>query len=116
MKGLTPSCLRGSTGEDKDPRRLEGWWEREIYLTLHCHHPNGSCVKMGSAESHFTGIVSARDAICVCVRARARAIMLMRVFYRALCENVNLCMFCLLVYIPLICFSVFAIRMFFFKL
>ena len=73
---------------------------------------------MGSDESYFTGIVSARNPICVCVRARARAraIMFMRVFYRALYENVNLCMFCLLVYIPLICFLVFAIRMFFFKL
>ena len=28
--------------------------EREIiYLSLHCHHQNGSCTKMGSDESHF---------------------------------------------------------------
>ena len=30
------------------------WGEREIiYLSLHCHHQNGSCIKMGSDESHF---------------------------------------------------------------
>ena len=27
---------------------------REImYLSLHCHHRNDSCIKMGSDESHF---------------------------------------------------------------
>ena len=30
------------------------WGEREIiYLSLHCHHENDSCIKMGSDESHF---------------------------------------------------------------
>ena len=29
-------------------------WEREILnLSLHCHHNNDSCTKMGSDESHF---------------------------------------------------------------
>ena len=28
--------------------------EREIiYLSLHCHHQNDSCITMGSDESHF---------------------------------------------------------------
>ena len=28
--------------------------EREIiYLSLHCHHQNDSCIKLGSDESHF---------------------------------------------------------------
>ena len=28
--------------------------EREIiYLSLHCHHQNDFCIKMGSDESHF---------------------------------------------------------------
>ena len=28
--------------------------EREIiYLSLHCHHQNDSCIKMDSDESHF---------------------------------------------------------------
>ena len=31
-----------------------GWGKREIiYLSLHCHHQNDSCIKMGSDESHF---------------------------------------------------------------
>ena len=25
----------------------------DLYLSLHCHHQNGSCIKMGSDESHF---------------------------------------------------------------
>ena len=24
-----------------------------IHLSLHCHHQNDSCIKMGSDESHF---------------------------------------------------------------
>ena len=32
------------------------WGEREIiYLSLHCHHQNDSCIKVGSDESHFDG-------------------------------------------------------------
>ena len=34
-----------------------GGWRGEgaviIYLSLHCHHQNGSCITMGSDESHF---------------------------------------------------------------
>ena len=30
------------------------WREREIiYVSLHCHHQNDSCIKMGVDESHF---------------------------------------------------------------
>ena len=30
------------------------WGEREIiYLSLHCHHQNDCCIKVGSDESHF---------------------------------------------------------------
>ena len=30
------------------------WGKGEIiYLTLHCHHQNDSCIKMGSDKSHF---------------------------------------------------------------
>ena len=30
------------------------WREREIiYLSVHCHHQNDFCIKMGSDESHF---------------------------------------------------------------
>ena len=30
-----------------------GRWGKIIYLSLHCHHRNDSCIKMGSDESHF---------------------------------------------------------------
>ena len=26
---------------------------RFIYLSLHCHHQNDPCIKMGSDDSHF---------------------------------------------------------------
>ena len=26
---------------------------KNIYLSLHCHHHNDSCIKMSSDESHF---------------------------------------------------------------
>ena len=32
----------------------EGERERLLYLSLHCHHQNGSCIKMGNDESHFS--------------------------------------------------------------
>ena len=28
-----------------------------IYLSLHCHYQNDSCIKMGSDESHFNVLV-----------------------------------------------------------
>ena len=38
--------------------------EREIiYLLLHCHHQNESCVKMGSDETHFNVSFIVRDKV-----------------------------------------------------
>ena len=38
--------------------------EREIiYLSLHSHHQNDSCIKMGSDESHFNVSLIARDKV-----------------------------------------------------
>ena len=34
-----------------------------IYLSLHCHHQNDSCIKMGSDESHFDVLLIVRDKI-----------------------------------------------------
>ena len=41
------------------------WWgEREIiYLSLHCHHQNDSCIKMGTDKSHFNVLLIVRDKI-----------------------------------------------------
>ena len=38
--------------------------EREItYLSLHCHHHNDPCIKMGSDESHFNVSLTVRDKV-----------------------------------------------------
>ena len=38
--------------------------EREIiYLSLHCHHPNDFCIKVGSDESHFNVSLFVRDKV-----------------------------------------------------
>ena len=38
--------------------------EREIiYLSLHSHHQNDSCIKMGSDESHFNVSLIVRDKV-----------------------------------------------------
>ena len=34
-----------------------------IYLSLHCHHQNDFCIKMGSDESHFNVLLIARDKV-----------------------------------------------------
>ena len=40
------------------------WGKREsIYLSLHCHHQNDSCIKMGSDESHFNVSLIVRDKV-----------------------------------------------------
>ena len=42
------------SGRGEGERGVWRWGEREIiYLSLHCHHHNDSCIKMGSDESHF---------------------------------------------------------------
>ena len=45
----------------RDGRR---WGKRKIiYLSLHCHHQNDSCIKVGSDESHFDVSLIVRDRI-----------------------------------------------------
>ena len=34
-----------------------------IYLSLHCHHQNVSCIKMGSDVSHFNVSLFVRDKV-----------------------------------------------------
>ena len=36
---------------------------RLLYLSLHCHHQNDSCIKMGSDESHFNVSLIVRDKV-----------------------------------------------------
>jgi len=35
----------------------------KIYLSLHCHHQNDSCIKMGSDVSHFNVSFTVRDNV-----------------------------------------------------
>ena len=37
-----------------------------IYLLLHCHHQNDSCIEMGSDESHFNVSLIVRDSHKTC--------------------------------------------------
>ena len=39
-----------------------GEWEI-IYLSLHCHHQNDFCIKMGSDERHFNVSLIVRDKV-----------------------------------------------------
>ena len=42
------------------------WGKREnkkIYLSLHCHHQNDSCIKRGSDESHFNVSLIVMDKV-----------------------------------------------------
>ena len=34
-----------------------------IHLSLHCHHQNDSCIKVGSDESHFNVSLIVRDKV-----------------------------------------------------
>ena len=34
-----------------------------IYLSLHCHYQNDSCIKMGSDESHFNVSLIVKDKV-----------------------------------------------------
>ena len=34
-----------------------------IYLSLHCHHQNDTCIKMASGESHFNVSLIVRDKV-----------------------------------------------------
>ena len=35
----------------------------KLYLPLHCHHQNDSCIKMGSDESHCNVSLIVRDKV-----------------------------------------------------
>ena len=36
---------------------------RLLYLSIHCHHQNDSCIKRGSDESHFNVSLIVRDKV-----------------------------------------------------
>ena len=46
--------------EANGPQNKLSWL---LYLSLHCHHQNDSCIRMGSDESHFNVSVIVRDKV-----------------------------------------------------
>ena len=58
-------CVDGEKGGRGEGGPGVGRWrEREIiYLSLHCHHRNDFCIKVGSDESHFNVAVIVRDKV-----------------------------------------------------
>ena len=45
---------KAESGRGEGGEGVWRWGDREIrYLSLHCHHQNDVCMKMGSDESHF---------------------------------------------------------------
>ena len=42
---------------------MEVGGEGDLYLSLHCHLQNDSCIKMGSDESHFNVSLIVRDKV-----------------------------------------------------
>ena len=63
---LTPGCLWKGTGGEQNPKR---WEKREtIPNSVHCHHLNGLCIKMGSRESHFNVSLIVRVIIKVTIK------------------------------------------------
>ena len=56
--------MDGGRGYGGVGRGREGEGEGEIiYLSLHCHHQNDTCIKIGSDESHFNVSLSVRDKV-----------------------------------------------------
>ena len=48
----------------RDGEGVWRWGKREItYLSLHCHHQNHFCIKVGSDESHFNVSSTVRDKV-----------------------------------------------------
>ena len=50
-------------GEKGRGRRYGGGGGETIYLSLHCHHRNDFCIKVGSDESHFNVSLTVRDKV-----------------------------------------------------
>ena len=68
VRGLTSTeTTRLIRDGEKGGKGVWRWGKREInntiYLSLHCHHQNDSCVKMGSDESRFNVSLIVRDKV-----------------------------------------------------
>ena len=50
---MSTETIRLTRDGEKGGKGVWKWRKKTIYLSLHCHHQNDSCIKMGSDESHF---------------------------------------------------------------
>ena len=55
----------GEGGGEAEGGGMEVREGKIIYLSLHCHHQNDSCFKMGSDESHFNVSFIVRDKVTI---------------------------------------------------
>ena len=62
---VSVSLIRRLIRDGKKGRKgLWRWEKREmIYLSLHCHHKNDSCIKMGGVKSHLNASLIVRDKV-----------------------------------------------------
>ena len=82
LNWFNADCLRRGKGGDRDPRRwgkektviinesihkaqnlVRGDFSKRVYLTLHCHHQEDCCIKMGGDESRFNVSLIVRDKV-----------------------------------------------------
>ena len=67
-KAIKTRCLSSTETirliRDGEKGGIWRWGKREIiYLSLHCHYQNDSCIKVGSDESHFNVSLIVRDKV-----------------------------------------------------
>ena len=58
---MSTETIRLIRDEEKEGGIMKG--VEIIYLSLHCHHQNDSCIKVGSDESHFNVSLIVRDKV-----------------------------------------------------
>ena len=51
--GLSTEAIRLVRDGEKGGKGYGGGGRETVYLSLHCHHQNDFCIKVGSNESHF---------------------------------------------------------------
>ena len=64
---------------ERGGRGYGGWGKREIiYLSLHCHQQNDSCIKMDSDESHFNVSLTVKENVTIKTKCPQTATFLKR--------------------------------------
>ena len=60
---MPTETVRLNRDGEKGERVYGGGGRGRLYLSLHCHHKNDSCIKVGSDESHFNVSLIVRDKV-----------------------------------------------------